>query len=80
MNNYAPLNTISEVLRRKMRDCMYGCTCTELVMVLRAKIVAQSFTVDWLSNAPCVSISNTATLRKEEFINSGHAYAVYNEE
>lgn len=27
-------------------------TCVELVIVLRAKIVAQSFTVDELSNAP----------------------------
>lgn len=27
-------------------------TCMELVMVLRAKMVAQSFTVDWLSKAP----------------------------
>ena len=27
-------------------------TCVELVIVLRAKIVAQSFTVDVLSNAP----------------------------
>ena len=27
-------------------------TCVELVMVLSAKIVAQSFTVDELSNAP----------------------------
>ena len=30
-------------------------------MVLRAKMVAQSFTVDWLSNAPCVSSRRTAT-------------------
>ena len=27
-------------------------TCVELVMVLSAKIIAQSFTVDVLSNAP----------------------------
>ena len=33
-------------------------------MVLRANTVAQSFTVDWLSNAPCVSISNTTTWRR----------------
>lgn len=30
-------------------------------MVLRANSVAQSLMVDWLSNAPCVSISRTAT-------------------
>ena len=36
-------------------------TITELVMVLRANSVAQSLMVDWLSNAPCVSISKTAT-------------------
>lgn len=36
-------------------------TWTELVMVLRANSVAQSLMVDWLSNAPCVSISRTAT-------------------
>lgn len=34
-------------------------TCVELVIVLRAKIVAQSFTVDELSNAPWVSIKST---------------------
>lgn len=28
------------------------CTCTELVIVLRANTVAQSLMVDWLSNAP----------------------------
>lgn len=38
-------------------------TCTELVMVLRAKTVAQSFMVDWLSKAPCVSTNRTATCR-----------------
>lgn len=27
-------------------------TCREETMVLRAKTVAQSFTVDWLSKAP----------------------------
>ena len=27
-------------------------TCREEIMVLRAKMVAQSFTVDWLSKAP----------------------------
>lgn len=42
-------------------DLCYTITWTELVMVLRAKIVAQSFTVDWLSKAPWVSISTTAT-------------------
>ncbi len=36
-------------------------TCTEETMVLRAKIVAQSLTVDWLSNAPCVSSKRIAT-------------------
>ena len=35
-------------------------TCVELVIVLSANIVAQSFTVEELSNAPCVSISSTA--------------------
>lgn len=30
-------------------------------MVLRAKTVAESLSVDWLSNVPCVSISSTAT-------------------
>ena len=35
-------------------------------MVLRAKMVAQSFTVDWLSNAPWVSIRTTATYEKKE--------------
>ena len=30
-------------------------------MVLRANMVAQSFTVDWLSKAPWVSRSRTAT-------------------
>lgn len=39
-------------------------TCTELSMVLRAKMVAQSLTVDSLSKAPCVSISRTATYDK----------------
>lgn len=33
----------------------------ELIMVLSAKTVAESLSVDWLSNVPCVSISNTAT-------------------
>lgn len=33
-------------------------------MVLSAKIVAQSFTVDWLSKAPWVSINTTATYRR----------------
>ncbi len=36
-------------------------TCTELVIVLRANTVAQSFIVDWLSNAPWVSTRSTAT-------------------
>lgn len=36
-------------------------TCTELIIVLRANTVAQSRTVDSLSKAPCVSMSNTAT-------------------
>lgn len=36
-------------------------TCMELIMVLRANTVAESLSVDWLSNVPCVSISNTAT-------------------
>ncbi len=38
-------------------------TCTELVIVLRAKTVAQSLMVDWLSKAPWVSTSRTATFR-----------------
>lgn len=33
----------------------------ELIMVLRANTVAESLSVDWLSNVPCVSISKTAT-------------------
>ena len=33
--------------------------------MLRAKIVAQSFTVDWLSNAPCVSNRRTATCQQK---------------
>lgn len=40
-----------------------GLTCTELSMVLRAKMVAQSLTVDSLSKAPCVSINRTATCK-----------------
>lgn len=40
-------------------------TWIELVMVLSAKMVAQSLTVDWLSKAPWVSISTTATYRTE---------------
>lgn len=40
-------------------------TCTELVIVLRANTVAQSFIVDWLSNAPWVSTRSTATYWKE---------------
>lgn len=44
----------------------FEATWTELVMVLRAKIVAQSFTVDWESNAPCVSIKSTATYSKKK--------------
>lgn len=43
-------------------------TCMELVMVLRAKMVAQSFTVDWLSKAPWVSINTTATCRRRDQI------------
>lgn len=38
-----------------------GLTWTELSMVLRANMVAQSLTVDSLSKAPCVSINRTAT-------------------
>jgi len=41
-------------------------TCTELVMVLRANRVAQSLMVDWLSNAPCVSMSRTATCDSDD--------------
>lgn len=37
------------------------CTCMELIMVLKANTVAESLSVDWLSNVPCVSISSTAT-------------------
>lgn len=47
-------------------------TCTELVMVLRAKIVAQSFTVDWLSKAPWVSINTTATYRRKGEVQDFH--------
>lgn len=39
----------------------FSLTCTELVIVLRANTVAQSFMVDWLSNAPWVSTRRTAT-------------------
>lgn len=35
----------------------------ELIMVLRANTVAESLSVDWLSNVPWVSISSTATYR-----------------
>lgn len=41
-------------------------------MVLRAKMVAQSFTVDWLSNAPWVSIRTTATCKKKEKTQTKH--------
>ena len=37
----------------------------ELTMVLRANSVAQSRTVDWLSNTPWVSISTTATCTEQ---------------
>lgn len=37
------------------------CTCMELIIVLSANTVAESLRVDWLSNVPWVSISNTAT-------------------
>ena len=43
------------------QEVLWSVTCTELVMVLRANTVAQSFMVDWLSNAPWVSTSSTAT-------------------
>lgn len=43
-------------------------TCMELIMVLRAKTVAESLSVDWLSNVPCVSISSTATYRPRKEI------------
>jgi hypothetical protein len=38
-------------------------------MVLRAKMVAQSLTVDSLSKAPCVSINSTATCGKRRLSN-----------
>ena len=45
--------------------CIVSCdawhTCTEATIVLRANTIALSLTVDWLSNAPCVSIRRTAT-------------------
>lgn len=47
------------------QEVLWSVTCTELVMVLRANTVAQSFMVDWLSNAPWVSTSSTATCRDE---------------
>ena len=40
-------------------------TCTELIMVLRAKTVAESRSVDWLSKVPWVSISRTANWNNE---------------
>ena len=40
-------------------------TWIELVIVLSANIVAQSFTVDELSNEPWVSISRTAIFLEE---------------
>ena len=46
----------------------YCITSTEDIIVLRANIVAQSFTVDWLSKAPCVSMSNTVTCEHNEII------------
>lgn len=42
------------------------CTCMELIMVLSANTVAESLSVDWLSNVPCVSISNTATCEMKQ--------------
>lgn len=47
-------------------------TCMELIMVLRANTVAESLSVDWLSNVPCVSISSTATYRPWEEIQATH--------
>lgn len=41
------------------------CTCTELIKPLRVKMFAQSCLVDLLSNIPCVSISNIATLKNQ---------------
>lgn len=41
--------------------CPGYCTCMELIIVLRANTVAESLSVDWLSNVPWVSINNTAT-------------------
>lgn len=38
----------------------------ELIMVLRANTVAESLSVDWLSNVPWVSMSNTATCEMKE--------------
>lgn len=44
-------------------------------MVLRAKTVAESLSVDWLSNVPCVSISSTATCRREVGEETGSLFA-----
>ncbi len=48
-------------------------TCIELIMVLRANTVAESRRVDWLSKVPCVSISSTATYRKNSLM---HVYTL----
>lgn len=44
-------------------------------MVLRAKTVAESLSVDWLSNVPCVSISSTATWRRKHGEATGSLFA-----
>lgn len=51
--NYSAVNV--DILRGKKATAYFppsSLTCTELVIVLRANTVAQSFMVDWLSNAP----------------------------
>lgn len=42
------------------------CTCMELIIVLSANTVAESLSVDWLSNVPCVSINKTATCEMKQ--------------
>lgn len=55
--------------------CALSLTCTELVIVLRANTVAQSFMVDWLSNAPWVSTRSTATCwDSTEFLHGSDTY------
>ena len=51
--------------------------CLVVIIVLRANIVAQSLTVDWLSNAPCVSINNTAIYSKNTQSNSKNMLIIW---